>query len=132
MAGITTGVGMSAVTQSAFQQLQLQQARQNADRAEQAARALKAQAADAQLVADRAQQDARDLSVRSGRAQTLAGLARQGVVVAEAGGAMQARLSTTLDQVITRQTAGPATADVPAPVMNTSGQLTGQVVNTTA
>lgn len=139
MMAISSTVGMQAVTQAAFQQLKLQQARQNADRAEQIARTLQAKAADAQYVADRAQEDARSLSVQSRRAQGIAGQARQGVAMVESVGDMKTRLSGTIDQVGRIQA---IKADVPvsestslAPsnsVINTSGQTTGTLVNTTA
>lgn len=128
--------GMQSVTQAAFQQLKLQQARQEVARAEEAARALQAKAAEARQVADRAQENARSLTVQSSRAQSVAGIARQGVAVAESAGEMQTRLSATIDQVAQRQVDAPdsvsASLATSSPVINTSGQATGRLVNTTA
>jgi len=136
MAVISSTAGMQAVTQAAFQQLKLQQARQNADRAEQVARALQTKAAAAQQVADQAQEDARSLTVQSSRAQNIAGQARQGVAMVESVGEMQTRLSGTIDRVAQMQVEVPVpevTSPVPGnPVINTSGQATGTLVNTTA
>lgn len=122
--------------------MKVQQARQNAERAEQTARALEARAAEAQNVADRAQENARTLSVRSGQAQSAAGQARQGLAMARSVGEMQTGLSNTVGQANERavnvQASPPADAraGLPAqrtqPVVNMSGQVTGTVVNTTA
>jgi ABC-type hemin transport system substrate-binding protein len=121
---------MQSATQAALQQLKVQQAKQNADRAEVAARSLRAQANAAQSEADRAQENARSLYVRSDRAETAAGQARQGVAMIQSSGEMRVRLADTASQAAERQT---ETQPVqPAPVVNTSGQVTGTVVNTTA
>jgi hypothetical protein len=125
----STVVSIQSVTQTALQQLKVQQARQNAERAELAARSLRAQANAAQDEAERAQENARSLSVRSRQADSAAGQARQGVALIESTSQMQARLADIAGQVSERQ----ADAATPAPpVVNTSGQVTGTVVNTTA
>lgn len=121
------------MTQAAFQQLKLQQARQNAERAEQTARSLQSQAADAQRAADRAQENARDLSVRSSRAQGEAGRARQGLAMIRSVNEMKAELSTLLTRVeapANEAENGPAATVAAAPVINTSGQLTGTMIDT--
>lgn len=136
MASISSTIGLQGVTQAAFQQLKLQQARQNADRAEQVARSLQNQAAAAQRDADRAQENARDLSVRSSRAQGEAGRARQGLAMIRSVNEMKADLTTVLTRVeasANEADNGPVTpvvATAAAPVINTSGQLTGTMVNT--
>jgi methyl-accepting chemotaxis protein len=135
MAAISSTSGLQGVTQTAFQQLKLQQARQNADRAEQQARSLQIQAADAQREADRAEENARDLSVRSSRAQSLAGQARQGLAMIRSVNDMKTDLANVLTRV--RPSANEVdgsstqTAEI-APVINTSGQVTGTMVNTVA
>lgn len=135
--------------QLGMQQLRVQQAKQNAERAESAARALRSQADAAQREANQAQENARTLYVRSDQAQSVAGQARQGLAAMRSQGEMQVRLSNTVDQVVERvsatavdsgaaSTSQSATASSttdqrsPQPVVNTSGQLTGTVVNTTA
>lgn len=136
MAAITPTSGSQAVTQMAWQQLSFQQARRNAERAEQVARSLQAQATDAQRVAERAAGDARSISAQSVQAQAAAARARQGLAVIKSVGEMQGQLSNTVSQVIERFDVARVTAgDVPvtaAPVVNSSGQVTGTVVNTTA
>lgn len=124
------------MTQTAFQQLKLQQARQNAERAEQVARNLRSEAADAQREADRAQENARSLMVRSNQAQSVAGQARQGLAMIRTVGEMQESLSNMQIRTDTVSGSTVETAAIaPAaniPVVNTSGQVTGTVVNTTA
>lgn len=135
MASISSTIGLQGVTQAAFQQLKLQQARQNAERAEQIARSLQNQAAAAQREADRAQENALDLSVRSSNAQSEAGRARQGLAMIRSVNEMKANLSTQLTRVETSMSEaenGPAAPAAAGPVINTSGQLTGTVINTAA
>lgn len=138
MAAISsTSVGAQAATQAGWQQLRLQQARQTAERAEQAAQALASKAADAQRVADRADENARSLYVQSDRASSAAGQARQGLAMASSVGEMQTSLANTVDQVSERQSGKEVDIQVASraeapPVLNTSGQMTGTVVNTTA
>jgi len=137
-----TSSSLSAA-QLGMQQLRVQQAKQNAERAETAAQSLRAQADAAQREASQAQDNARSLYVRSDQAQNVAGQARQGLAAMRSQGEMQVRLSNTVDQVVERanvttvtttdSAATGAVAPVAAqPVVNTSGQLTGTVVNTTA
>lgn len=144
MSAISSSTGTQSAAQAGLGQLQLQQARQNAARAEQTARALRAEAASAQQVANNAQENARALSVRSEQAQSEAGQARQGVTVIESAGQMQTQLGNVASRIVVAaerdQSTQPAetsttaqTANVPnAPVVNTQGQVTGTVVNTTA
>lgn len=135
MAVITSTVGMQAAIQGALQQLKAQQAKQNADRAEQTARVLSTKASEAQQVAVRAQENARSLTVQADQAHTVAGQARQGVVALNSASEMQVRLFNTAQQVSERIDSEPvkvSSQEAPPPVLNTSGQLTGVVVNTTA
>lgn len=138
----STSIGAQSATQAGWQQLRLQQARQNAQRAEQAAQALAAKAADAQRVADRADENARFLYTQSDQARSEAGQARLGLAMVKSAGEMQSSLANTVEQVSVRQQATntdntvekvPATPIAPAaPVVNTSGQVTGVMINTTA
>lgn len=135
MAAVSSTVGLQGVTQTAFQQLKLQQARQNADRAEQQARSLQIQAADAQRDADRAEENARDLSVRSSRAQSDAGRARQGLAMIRSVNEIKSDLSSVLARVglpMNEVESGSIKPAETTPIINTSGQLTGTVVNTVA
>jgi len=118
--------------------LRLQQARQNADRAEQAARALEARAVDAKRIAERADENARSLFVQADQANSVAGQARQGLAMVKSVSQMQSSLSNTVSQVTERQEVKETGVVTQAsqvespPVINTSGQITGVVVNTTA
>jgi hypothetical protein len=136
----STSIGAQTASQAGWQRLRLQQARQNADRAEQAARAMEARAVDAQRIAERADENARSLFVQADQANSVARLARQGLAMVKSVSQMQSSLSNTVSQVAQRQEvkeAGTGTvAQAPRvgspPVVNTSGQITGVVVNTTA
>jgi len=128
-----------SVTQDAWQQLKLQQAQRDADRAEWNAQALQAQAQDAQKVATRAEEVARSLSVQADQAQAQAGKARQGVASLSSLGQLQTLVNHVSEQVY--QTPPNVDQTVPAgiqapvpstPVVNSQGQVTGVVVNTTA
>lgn len=134
MAEITSTVGSQAAIQGAMQQLKVQQAKQNAERAEATARALSAKASEAHRAADRAQENANALSVQAEQANSVAGQARQGLSALKSVSEMQARLAHTVGQVSERIGVAPQDThqDASAPVLNTSGQLTGVVVNTTA
>jgi len=142
MADISSSVGVQAVSQAALQQLRVQQAKQNAERAEMTARALRLQADAVQSEADRFQESARTLYVQSDQAQGAAGLARQGLAAIETRDKMQVQLSNTVEQVGARVNVAPPSGGAetssgsetakPAAVVNTSGQLTGTVINTVA
>ncbi|MEW6164887.1 MAG: hypothetical protein AB1642_07475 [Pseudomonadota bacterium] len=136
MAAVTSTAGYQAITQAAFQQLKVQQARQNAERAEQTAETLRARAADAQRTADRAQESARSLYVQSREADSAAGQARQGVALIQSTSEARAQLANTVSQASERfspeVSVSETTSENSAPVRNTSGQITGRVVNTTA
>lgn len=134
MSAIPSTAGSQAAMQAAFQQLKLQQARQNAERAEQTARALESKAAEAQQVAERADENARSLSVQSSQARSIAGRARQGVAMTASIDQMRVQLGNTVSQSVERRESASLDAPVAetAPVRNLSGQVTGTLVNTTA
>lgn len=130
-----------SASQLGMQQLRVRQAEQNAERAESAARLLRSQADAAQREANQAHENARSLYVRSDQAQSVAGQARQGLAAIRSQSEMQVRLSNTVDQVVERANAGGTITNgslkasdqrAAQPVTNTSGQVTGRVVNTTA
>lgn len=140
MASISSLSGTQSAAQSGLQQLRLQQARKDAEQAEQVARSLQARARDAQQKAGEAEQTARTISTQADQAQAGAGQARQGLAAIQSRSQMQARLSGTVSQVAEKaklpEPAVPVpvapTTDSSTPVVNTQGQLTGTVVNTTA
>jgi hypothetical protein len=140
MATISSISGAQSAAQSGLAQLRLQQAKRDAEQAEQVANSLQAQARDAQQRASQAQETARSITIQSDQAQSNAGQARQGLAVIQTVSQMQTQLGSVASQVKVKleaaQPAAPA-AIVPtpasaAPVVNTDGQLTGTVVNTTA
>jgi len=139
---------ISNAAQYGFEQLKLQQARRSADQAELTAQALQQQAGQAQRDAQRANENARTLSVQASQAQDQAGQARQGLAAMKTAKQSFVRLSSTVDQVQARQTATEATTaavtssntataitstatNIP-PVVNSQGQVTGKIINTTA
>lgn len=139
MTAISSTSGSQFVAHSALQQLRIQQARQNAGQAEQVARSLRQQAAEAQRNADRAEENARSLAVQSDQAETIAGNARQGLSALKSAEDMKVQLSQTVGRISEKIDSDvPVTVvsgnyvPAPAPVFNTSGQMTGTLVNTTA
>ena len=134
MASVSTTSSAQAASQSGWQQLKLQQARQNAAQAEQVAQSLAAQAGEAKRTADRAQENARNISVQSDQAQAVAGRARQGLAAINSASVAQAQLVHVVEQAAPRQEAQTKAKiqQQSAPVVNTQGQLTGTVINTTA
>lgn len=149
MTSIPSLSGAQSAAQSGLQQLRLQQAKRDAERAEQTARALQVQAREAQQQASQAQQNARSIASQADQAQDSAGQARQGLAMVKTTSQMQIQLSNTVSHVtetldtaqasatpspstVTATTATPATATTAAPVINVQGQVTGTVVNTTA
>lgn len=112
-------------------QVQLQQAKRIAAQAEQTANALQAAARNARLEAETAANKARNLESRSDSASTIAARARQGVAAVGTRDAAFTRLQTTLDSVAT-QVGTVASKSGVEPVVNSLGETTGQIVNTTA
>lgn len=135
MATISSTSSAQSASQFGLQQLKLQQAQRNADQAELTAQSLRVQAQEAQRTADRAQENARQVGVQSDQAQDNADRAKQGIAAIKTANQMQSQLTQVVNQVAARQeTAQPAAPTKPqaSPVVNTQGQLTGTVINTTA
>ncbi len=135
MATISSISGAQSAAQSGLAQLRLQQARRDAEQAEQVARSLQAQAQSAQQRASEAQENARSITTQAEMAQTNAGQARQGLALVKTVGQMQNQLTNIVTQVAEKQ----RIAEPPAPVqksapptINVQGQVTGTVINTTA
>jgi hypothetical protein len=143
VASVSSSSSVESAVRSGFQQLRVQEARRNAVQAEQAARALEAQARSAQRVADRADENARSLTVQSDSARIDAGRARQGLAYLDSASRSVQQLGDVAVRVAERQrvaddpsppAAVPAAVSAPpvAPVVNAQGQLTGTLVSTTA
>jgi chromosome segregation ATPase len=132
---VSSASGAQSASSGLWAQIQLQQARQNADQAEQQAAALQSKAQAAQRVADRAQEDARSLQVASRQAQGDASQARLDLAKQDSVGKIQGQLSdlkSQITQVLKSDLLNAPAAVVAAPVVNTSGQQTGTLVNVTA
>lgn len=123
------GIGaLSLSTSAALQsgaQARLQQAQREAARAEQNAQSLQASAQNAKQEARRAAQEAKTLSAQSDQATVEARSARQNVT--EISNQQQ---RDSIAQQVTNVKFTPLPG--PPPVVNTQGQLTGTMVNTSA
>lgn len=128
---VTSASSAHSAGSGLWAQIQLQQARQNADRAEQQAAALQAKAQSAQTVADRAQENARSLQVQSRQAHGDAAQARLNLATQNSAGEVQSQLGDLRTQ-IANVLESDIFSDSAAPVVNTSGQQTGTLVNVTA
>ncbi len=135
MAGISSISGAQSAAQSGVQQLRLLQAERNAQQAELTARVLRAEATDAQQAAREAQEVARVIAAGADQAQANAAQARLGLAVIRTAGESQTQLANAVTQVAqtlkVAEPAAPSQSPTP-PIVNSQGQLTGTVINTTA
>lgn len=131
---VTSTSGAQAVTQAAWKSLQLEQAKQFAERAATNARMLQARASAAQSEADRAQASARSLNVKASQAQDVAIQADRDVRSSESYGRIGTDVMTRVTQAAERPAAGEAASSVQAaaPTVNTQGEAIGTVINVTA
>lgn len=116
-----------------LQQLSLQQAKRNAERAEVAAEKLAAQAAVAKREAAQAQENARSLEIRSGIAHQDAGRARQGLAAIKTAASMQDQLYTALAR-LPLEPVGSVDEEAGAnqPTISDQGTPAGLLIDTTA
>lgn len=134
MASISS-LSSASIGDSVTAQLRLQQAQRNAEQAEANARAMQAQAREARQVASEAAQTARSVSSQADQAQANASEARLDLAIIKSGSQVQTQMTDAVTVVAKNLTAPPAvaTTQTPAqPVVNTQGQVTGVVINTTA
>jgi hypothetical protein len=121
----------------------VQQAKRNAEQAEARASALQAQARDARRAADRANDSARSAEADASTAKVGAMKAQQGYAMLVNVGQLGARIAMVADRVEEKRqpdvaaTATPKAQTAPAAtatksVVNSQGQVTGRLVNTTA
>ncbi|HEX6736399.1 MAG TPA: hypothetical protein VF096_16460 [Azonexus sp.] len=129
---IAASAGLQSPGSGIWGQVQQQQAQRNADQAEQQARTLQAQARQAQSVADQAQENARSLKVESSQARADADNAQRGVVALRSLNEVQSGFSELREQIAQVVQTPVASQQPAAPVVNTSGQTTGTLVNVTA
>lgn len=126
MASSTSGIQFA--TQSTWQQFKLSQAERSADQAEQRAQSLRAQADAAQRRAVRAQENASSLQAEAGQAQANAGQAQRGVASLKSAEDAGARLGAVYDR-LAQVKAPPVEVVDAAAVVNSQGEITGQVVS---
>jgi hypothetical protein len=140
MSSVSSSPGTTAARYG-MDQLRLQQTRMAAQRAEQTAQSLQSEAANARQDADQARERARSLEVESSQAQSEAVRMRRGLTMHQSEGSLQVQQARVADNAqVTRpavvQQASPQTSTAAstskAPVVNTQGQVTGRVINTTA
>ena len=125
-----TATSAVTISQSLWQQLQLQQVQQAATQAQQNARALQEQASDARAAANRAQETARQLEIKASQAQQTANQAVQNVVLTQLSPRYQAQLGNASSLIAQ----GVQNAQVRLgiqPVSNAQGATAGSVINIT-
>ena len=126
----------AAISQSILQTLKLQDAKRSAEQAQFRAQDLQNQAADEQRVADNAQEKARSLRVEANQAQADVGRASQGLQALQSLSQMSSRLDQIYTQVAQKQHDSLPTSSAQAPqqgpTVNSQGQVTGRIINTTA
>lgn len=135
MATISSISGSQTASQSSFLQLQLLQATRDAAQAEQAARSLQAEVSAAQQAAASAEQNVRAISAQARQAEVAAGLAQSELAAVRSASQTQPQQTlATSRQAETLKSLEPAIKNLNSapPIINTQGQVTGTVVNTTA
>jgi hypothetical protein len=120
-------------------QAALQQAKRVANQAESTAQTLEAQAQSAQAEATSAQDYASALNIQAGQAQLNVGWTQQDLTAVETANQLNTQISSVLTNLVNAQPAKPpvVVTPIPAPsvihpVVNTQGQVTGKIINTSA
>ena len=115
-------------------QAALQQAKRVANQAEATAQALESQANHAQAAASDAQNYASSLNIQANQAQLNVGWTQQKLAAVETAGQLSTEITSVVNNVVNAHPAK-QTAVTPAPtppVVNTQGQVTGKIINTSA
>ncbi len=130
----TVSSSSSAALQYGLTQLRVQQTKQAAAQAEQLANALQTQASAARQVARQEEDRAHSLDADSAKASAQASNYRQSLSLVQSTAVNAAQLSRVSSNMVVQQASQTqaSTAGTPRPVVNTQGQVTGKVVNTTA
>ncbi len=135
MSAISSISASQSVNSTSSLQAALQQAKRTANQAETEAQTLEAQAANAQQAASSAQGYASALNIQAGQAQLNVGYTQQDLDAVETAGQLNTEISSVISNVIDVQRSIPASISVPIPkppVVNTQGQVTGKIINTSA
>ena len=116
-------------------QTALQQAKRTADEAQSTAQTLEAQANAAQNAASSAQDYADSLSIQAGQAQLNVGWTQQNLSAVETAGQLSSQISSVITNVVDAEQSKASNIATPIPkppVLNTQGQVTGKIINTSA
>jgi len=135
MSAISSISSPQTASPSSSLQAALQQAKRIADQAETNAQALEAQAANAQAAASSAQGYASALNVQAGQAQLNVNWTQQDLDAVETAGQISTQITSVISNVLNVEQSKPASVAVPIvkpPVVNTQGEVTGKIINTSA
>ena len=137
-----SGIPSLSISQTAgatnSQQAVLQQAKRAANQAESTAQTLATQASSAQTTATSAQNYARSLTTQASQAQLNVGWTQQNLTAVETASQLGTQISSVIKNVVNAE---PVNADATTihssptstqPVVNTQGQVTGTIINTSA
>ena len=137
MSSISAVSASQTASSSSSLQAALQQAKRTASQAETDAQTLEQQAASAQAAASNAQAYAGSLNIQASQAQLNVGWTQQSLDAVEVAGQINTEIPAVLSNIVNVQ-ASKATSEAEAipvtkpPVVNTSGQVTGKIINTSA
>lgn len=129
-----SSASQSASASSSLQSA-LQQAKRNANQAETEAQTLQQQASSAQATASSAQAYASSLNIQSAQAQLTVGFTQQSLDAVQVAGQIDTEIPAALNNIINLQASKADSVAIPTtkpPVVNTSGQVTGKIINTSA
>jgi len=135
MSAISSVSASQSTSASSSLQTTLQQAKRAADQAESTAQTLETQATEAQEAASSAQGYASSLSIQAGQAQLNVGWTQQDLSAVETAGQLSTQISSVIANVVDVQQSRLAVIATPIPkppVINTQGQVTGKIINTSA
>ena len=135
MSAISSISASQSASPSSSLQAALQQAKRTASQAESNAQALEAQASNAQAAASSAQGYASALNIQAGQAQLNVNWTQQDLDAVETAGQISTQITSVVSNVLDVEQSKPASIAVPVakpPVVNTQGQVTGKIINTSA
>lgn len=132
MSAISSITATQTNSSSETLQAALQQAKRTASQAESTAQTLETQASNAQAAASDAQNYASSLSTQAGEAQLNVGWTQQNLAAVETAGQLNSEIASVVKNVVQAQPTKQASTATPPPVVNTRGQVTGKIINTSA
>ncbi|MBV8666638.1 MAG: hypothetical protein JO269_09155 [Burkholderiaceae bacterium] len=139
MSAISLNTATQSPASNGSLQSALQQAKRIANQAESSAQSLEAQAQSAQAEAASAQDYASSLTIQADQAQLSVGWTQQDVTALETAKELSTQITSVINNVVSTEPARPALVVAPIPpppvthpVLNTQGQVTGKIINTSA